>query len=159
MEYIKGRKRPRVDCIICGIRDNIPDVSKLEVLRTKLSIVSVNLYPYNTGHLLIFPKRHLTDLRELTDEESQDIDNVTKVCFDVCDELYQPIGYNIGYNMGKGSGASIDHLHRHIVPRYNNEIGFISIIGGAKLVVEDPNITLKRIQECMEKHKHKLNME
>ncbi len=156
MNYVKGKNRPNVECILCAIKDNLPGINKLEVLRTKLSVISVNLYPYNSGHVIIFPLRHVTDLRHLTEEESLDIERITKVYFDVCDMLYEPKGYNIGYNLGKASGASIAHVHRHIVPRYHGEQGFISVLGGTKLMVEDPNVTMTRLKEAMGKYKDKL---
>lgn len=157
IDYIKGKKRPNVECILCGVRDKLPEIEKLEIIRTKLTIVCVNLYPYNPGHLMIFPQRHLTDLRQLTHEEYYDIENLTKICLDIMDELYTPCGYNIGYNIGESSGASISHIHRHIVPRYPNEIGFIDIIGGAKIIIEEPHDTMTKFKEAFKKHEDGLN--
>jgi ATP adenylyltransferase len=66
----------------------------------------------------------------------------------VLKELYNPGGFNIGYNVGYCSGASIDHVHQHIVPRYKRELGFIDIISGAKIFIEDPKETLKKLKEA-----------
>ncbi len=148
IEYIKGRKKPQVECIICAIRDKNPMVEKLEIIRTDLSILCVNLYPYNSGHLMLFPQRHVTDIRELTDEETIDIEIITRASIDIMSKLYTPTGYNVGYNIGERSGASIKHIHRHIIPRYPNEIGFIDIIGGAKIITEHPEITLTKFKEA-----------
>ena len=66
---------------------------------------------------------------------------------DILDKEYMPQGFNIGFNIGEASGASIAHLHRHIVPRYKNELGFIDIVGGAKIYIEDPKETVKKIKK------------
>lgn len=148
IEYIKGRKTPHVNCILCAIRDKNPKVTNLEIIRTKLSIVCVNLYPYNSGHLIIFPQKHLVNIRELSDEEAMDIEILTRIALDIMDNLYSPSGFNIGYNMGSNAGASIPHLHRHLVPRYSNESGFIDIIGGAKIIIEEPHRTMERFKKA-----------
>ncbi len=149
MEYANDINRPNVECILCSIikqeKDNA--VVNLEVYRSSLFVISLNLYPYNPGHLLIFPIRHITDLRQLINEEILELNNLTNLSLNVLDVLYSPGGYNIGYNIGHCSGASIEHLHLHIVPRYEKEIGFVDIVAGAKIMVEDPQITLSRVSE------------
>jgi ATP adenylyltransferase len=146
LEYIKGRKKPQVDCILCALRDKHPDIVDLEIVQTELSMVCVNLYPYNSGHIMIFPQRHIADFRELRDAESMDIEMLTRASIDIMTKLYNPSGFNMGYNIGNFSGASITHLHRHIIPRYPNELGFIDIVGGAKIIVEEPNQTMERLK-------------
>jgi ATP adenylyltransferase len=157
IDYIKGKKRPDVECILCGVRDKLPEIERLEIIRTNLTIICVNLYPYNPGHLMIFPQRHVKDIRGLTDDETRDIDKLTNICLDIMDDLYSPCGYNIGYNIGESSGASISHIHRHIVPRYPNEIGFIDIIGGAKIIIEEPTTTMERFQQAFKKYSDRLD--
>ena len=143
-EYVRGL-HPDVDCLLCSITRRDPAVHNLEVYRTELSSISINLYPYNSGHLLIFPLSHLENLRELSWEEVLDIERCTRLSMDILDHLYQPHGYNIGYNLGDWSGASIRHLHRHLIPRYRNELGFVDIIAGSKIIVEDPKVTQERL--------------
>lgn len=148
LEYIKGKKKKDVGCILCAINDKNPDIENLEIYRSKFNIVCVNLYPYNSGHLIIFPQRHIIDIREMTDEEAMDLEILTRIVLDIMDKYYKPSGFNIGYNIRNNSGASICHIHRHIVPRYPNEIGFIDIIGGAKIIIEEPHKTMKKFRKA-----------
>jgi len=147
LQYIKG-KRPKVDCIFCAIINRAEEVQKLLVFEGEKTIISVNKYPYNSGHLLICPKRHIVDYRELTQKEEQEIQQLLRMSLDALDELYSPSGYNVGYNMGEFAGASLPHLHMHVIPRYPNELGFIDIVGGAKIVVEDPEQTMKNLKKA-----------
>lgn len=151
MAYVRGEKKPEVDCILCAIVNEDDRVARLEVYRSELSLVTLNLYPYAPGHLMVFPKRHITDPRMLTTEESIDLANMQSLCLDVLDGIYAPHGYNIGYNIGEAGGASIAHLHLHIVPRYKRETGFIDILGGVKIIIEDPNVTLSKVKEGFNK--------
>lgn len=152
MDYAQGKNRPDVECILCAIVSGDERVEKLEVYQSKLFFVSLNLYPYTPGHLMVFPKRHVVDIRELTSEEVEQLHNLQNLCLNVLDKVYSPHGYNIGYNIGSAAGASIQHLHLHIVPRYQRELGFIDIIGGAKIIVEDPNRTQHRLREAFKEN-------
>lgn len=147
LDYCKG-ERPAVDCIICEIVRQSGQVSDLEVYRDELFLVSVNLFPYNSGHMMLCPLRHVEDPRQLSTAEQAAFYPLLSRCMDIVDRLYQPHGYNLGYNIGHESGASISHLHMHIVPRYKNELGFIDIVGGAKIIVEDPARTMARLREA-----------
>ncbi|MFH1859469.1 MAG: HIT domain-containing protein [bacterium] len=146
-DYLLGEK-PKVSCILCAVRDRDEKVVQLDVYRSKDIIISLNLYPYNPGHVMIFPNRHIKDIRELNTEETFQIQSLTIKTLDVLDRLYSPHGYNIGYNMGNIAGASIEHLHLHIVPRYKNELGFVDILSNSKIIVEDPRKTLERLREA-----------
>lgn len=142
--YLKG-KRPE-GCILCKIRDGDDEVERLVAAETEFFVVSVNLYPYNPGHLIVFPKRHVIDLRELGKPERRELDEVVDRCLATLDATHSPGGYNIGYNMGLVAGASIEHLHLHIIPRYPREIGIAELIAGARVLVEDPRTTLARFK-------------
>lgn len=146
-DYIRGRKRPQVDCILCAILANHPEVVSLEVARDDHIAISVNLYPYNPGHLLLFPLRHVLDPRELSDIEATALWRWQKRCLDVLQRVYQPLGFNLGMNVGDASGASIEHLHQHIVPRYHKELGFVDILSGSKIFIEHPSDTLARLRQ------------
>lgn len=144
IKYIKGNK-PSFDCILCAIRDRAGGVESLEVYRTDKFIVSLNLYPFNPGHLMIFPLRHVEDFLNLSDEEALEMHSLTGKAISILRDEFNPSGFNIGCNLGSGSGASMAHIHQHIVPRYENEIGFIDVLSGTRVYVEDPRDVLKRL--------------
>jgi ATP adenylyltransferase len=143
--YVKSRKRER--CILCMIRDRSSEVVDLSVYRDELFVVSVNLYPYNPGHLLLFPGRHIVDLREYTPEEERRLGELIRYFLDLSDALHRPAGFNLGYNLGAPAGASIDHLHLHLIPRYPHELGIADLVAGKRVLVEEPRETARRIRE------------
>ena len=150
LSYVRGKK-PDVGCILCAIRDRDSRVVSLEITRGKLMIISLNLYPYNPGHLMIFPRRHLTDLRQFEREEVLEMHRLQHLAMDVLGELYNPAGFNVGYNIGPTSGASIDHIHCHMVTRHRNEIGLLEMISqGSRVLVEDPHETLAKLRGAFE---------
>jgi len=146
LSYVKGDK-PSVECILCAIRDGNPDVRSFEVARRDGFIVSVNLYPFNPGHLMIFPERHIENLRDLTDDEALKYHRLLTETIEILSDEFRPDGFNAGYNLGRNSGASIPHLHLHVVPRYNNEVGFMDVLAGTRLVVADPAETRDRLRK------------
>ena len=148
MAYAKGQ-RPEVDCILCAVVSQNDKVKNLEVARHGGFVISANLYPYNPGHMMIFPERHLEDPREFSDDEALTIHRLTMTTMDCLGDLYGAKAFNVGFNFGPVSGASLDHYHLHIVPRYAREIGFVDIVGGARIIVEDPNETCRKVAEDM----------
>ncbi len=151
LAYVRGQK-PEVDCILCSLRDRDKRVPQLVVLRHRLMIVTLNLYPYNPGHLMVFPCRHLSDIRQFTREEVLAMHSMQERSIRALESLYNPRGFNIGYNVGHGSGASIEHLHCHIIPRHRNEIGLVEMISqGSRVLVEDPMETRKKLRSALKK--------
>jgi ATP adenylyltransferase len=146
MGYVTGKKPD--GCILCLIKDKNPDVENFTVYENKYVGVTLNLFPYNPGHLLIFPLQHVTDIRDLSKEERNAMNDALDISLKVLDSVYHPSAYNIGFNMGKIAGASIDHLHEHVIPRYPNEIGIVELIAGNKVLVEDIHVSFKKIQEA-----------
>lgn len=137
INYARG-ERPNVDCILCGVINKNEKVENLTIQATELSIVSVNLYPYNPGHLIIFPKRHLLSITEVTEEEILDIHRLTVKSVNILSKAWRAAGFNVGYNIGKFSGGSIPHIHQHIVPRFPNEVGFLDVFCNTRIVIYDP---------------------
>ena len=143
MEYVKASRPP--GCILCLVRDKSHLVADLTVYSDDLCTISVNLYPYNPGHLMLFPNRHIEDVRELTEAEERRVNLLTRRFLNLLDRTHQPAAFNIGYNMGASAGASIDHLHLHIIPRYPREIGIADLVAGKRVLIEDPRVTQQRL--------------
>ncbi len=150
IKYVKGDK-PQVDCILCAIRDNNPLIKNLNVHTTEKFIIAVNLFPFNPGHVMIFPKRHICGIGDMTDDEAAEMHYLTVKTVSIIEEEYKPSGFNIGYNLGNGSGASIAHIHQHIVPRYVNEVGFLDVLSGTRVIVSDPVEAMERLKEKFRK--------
>ena len=144
MSYVQG-KRP-TGCILCLIRDRSPEVVDLSIHRDEHFIAAVNLYPYNPGHLMVFPCRHLEDVREYTADEERWLCGLQRWLLALLDGACSPHGYNLGYNMGGAAGASIEHLHLHIIPRYPRETGIADLVAGRRVLVEDPHETARRLR-------------
>lgn len=147
MEFIKGDKPD--GCVFCkgSIRDE-----NLVLYENECAFVIMNKYPYNTGHLLVIPRRHVRDLDELTEEEGMALLKITRLSARVLKEKMGAQGLNIGMNLGKAAGAGIDdHMHIHIVPRWGGDSNFITTIGCTRVVPEDINVTFKTLLPFFEK--------
>jgi ATP adenylyltransferase len=147
--YLQGAKPE--GCILCLVAAGSEKVERLVVHETPSFAVSLNLYPYNPGHLLVFPKRHVVDIRGLSGDERRELDDLTDECLGVLDECMKPAAYNIGYNMGSVAGASIDHLHLHVIPRYPREIGIAELLAGSRVLVQDPRETRRLLAAAFDR--------
>ncbi len=132
---------------MCAVRDNDERVVTLKIYDDEYIFISLNLYPYNPGHLMIIPNRHVASFLELTREEIIHINRTIQGIQLLLDDLYSPKGYNIGINQGIIAGASIEHLHIHIVPRYGAELGYIDIVGKTRIVVEGLDSVKQKLTE------------
>jgi len=144
MAYARGA-RPPVDCILCAVAADDPRVERLVVFRHTRFYVTLNLYPYNPGHVMVVPLRHVEDVRQLDGDEQRDLHLLQHLALNVLEREYNPGGFNVGYNLGRASGASIPHLHLQIVPRYGTELGFFDILGDSRVIVEEPHKTQARL--------------
>ena len=136
-KYIYLRKKTK--CIFCGNkkRDKSADRKKYIVLRSGHSYAMLNKYPYNNGHVMVSPYKHVRSLDLLSTEELLDMMKVIKAVKRILDKNLKPHGYNIGANIGKVSGAGFEgHFHMHIVPRWNGDTNFMPIFSDTKVVSE-----------------------
>lgn len=145
-DYVTG-ERPKVDCILCSVVAKDEKVAALDIYNGKTLVISANLYPYNPGHVMIFPKRHVESIEDFTEEEAKESHFLQVIVLKVLRKLYNPSGFNVGYNIGDSSGASIAHAHLHVVPRYHKEVGFLDVLGGARIMVEDPHDTVSKLSK------------
>ena len=134
MPYLQGENRS-VNCVFCEAPK--PGHDDLVVFKGETVFVVMNLYPYNSGHLLICPYRHVADLTDLTPAESTEIVALTAHGMKVLRKVSKAAGFNIGINQGALSGAGIaDHLHQHLVPRWSGDTNFMPIIGSTKILAQ-----------------------
>lgn len=136
MAYIKGESKPQDatthSCPFCVI-PNKSDAEGLIVARGQNAYVVLNLYPYNSGHLLVCPYRHVADYTDLTDAEVIEVAELTRKAMTVIRAVSGPQGFNLGMNQGEIAGAGIAaHLHQHVVPRWPGDANFLPIVGQTK---------------------------
>jgi ATP adenylyltransferase len=109
--------------------------------------VILNLYPYNSGHLMVVPRRHVGMLAALETEELTELAILTRRAEIVLTEAYQPQGLNVGMNLGRPAGAGVlDHLHVHLVPRWTGDTNFMTVVGNVRVLPEDLSRTAERLR-------------
>ena len=141
MAYIEGENKPVSSeagsgCPFCRL-PGLPDTDALIVHRGDAAYAVLNLYPYNPGHLMVVPYRHVADYTELTPAETAEVATFTQRAMTVIRSVSAPHGFNIGMNMGHVAGAGIAaHLHQHVVPRWGGDANFMPIIGHTKVLPE-----------------------
>jgi ATP adenylyltransferase len=136
MAYIKGESKPTDDsaqeCPFCRI-PTLDDVEGLVVRRGEVAYVVLNLYPYNSGHLMVCPYRHVSDYTELDAAETLEVAELTKQAMRTVRAVSGAHGFNIGLNQGTVAGAGIAaHLHQHVVPRWGGDQNFLPVVGRTK---------------------------
>ena len=139
LAYIQGGGKPtgpgdHEDCPFC-IAPTLTDEEGLIVARGELVYAVMNLYPYNSGHVLICPYRHLADYTELTGPETAEFSDYTKRTIAALRAVSGPHGFNLGMNLGTVAGAGIAaHLHQHVVPRWGGDTNFMPVIGRTRVL-------------------------
>ena len=133
------------DCIFC---DAVAGVEPpLVVHRGTACFVILNLYPYNNGHLMVVPNRHIASLAEATSDELAEAIALARVAEIALTECYAPHGINVGINLGKAAGAGVlGHLHVHVVPRWNGDTNFMTVVGDVRVLPEDLAQTAARLR-------------
>ena len=159
LEYISRADRPE-GCIYClpaeaaakaGADTRPPESASLVVFEGHTAYVILNLYPYNNGHLMVVPNRHVGSLAALTAEEMNEVGRLTQRCETALTEAYQPHGFNIGVNLGKPAGAGIlDHVHVHVVPRWNGDTNFMTVVGDMRVLPESLGASAARLRPIFE---------
>jgi ATP adenylyltransferase len=136
LAYIARPAPPKADeCFLCAGLAADADRDNLITLRTPQSVVLLNRFPYNNGHLLIAPRAHKGELGELEPGEMMDVMETLRRMVAVVQELIKPDGFNIGLNLGRAAGAGLPgHLHWHLVPRWNGDTNFMPVLTDAKVI-------------------------
>jgi ATP adenylyltransferase len=134
MDYIEAPKMPALKRPFTELPALGNDREALIVFRSSLSYLMLNRFPYNPGHLLAIPFREITDIEELTADESADLFQIITRGKKILRAALKPDGINIGFNLGSASGGSIPHLHGHLVPRWNGDNNFMPVIGQTRVL-------------------------
>ena len=151
-EYIDSFKEPKKgkECLLCRIAKEKNDIENLVIFRSDYCYAMLNRFPYNAGHIMIVPYRHISKIDKLKSEEVQDIFDLSNKCIDVLNKNYKPQGYNLGMNIGKVAGAGIDkHIHLHIVPRWNGDTNFLPILSETKMVSQELRKMQRQLKDLL----------
>jgi diadenosine tetraphosphate (Ap4A) HIT family hydrolase len=159
MEYLWATSRstwvkhPRVKftgCIFCGIAKGDKKIPSKVLYKDPDMMVIMNIFPYNVGHIQVVPIRHIRSLDEMTEDEFNKFFRMGKKCLMFLRKALNPAGFNVGINLGEVAGASIEHIHMQIVPRYNREVGFMETTAHTKVMPESLEQTHKKLMKFVD---------
>jgi len=145
--FVLGEKED--GCVFCNrINQDTDSIANLIVHRGEHHVVILNKFPYNPGHAMVVPKRHIGFLDELTADESAELMDLTRTTVRLMKQAYHPQSFNIGMNLGRESGAGIpEHLHMHIVPRWQGDTNFMPVLGETKVM----SVPLDAVYDALKK--------
>jgi ATP adenylyltransferase len=151
MEYIAGEQKP--GCLFCRVIEHPDDPdADLVVWRPDDALVMLNKFPYNPGHAIVAPHAHVPGLENLDDDQTTHLMRALRRTVDVLRSELHPEGFNIGANVGRAAGAGIpDHVHLHVVPRWNGDTNFMPVVGDVKVVNEALEKTAAKLKEAFAK--------
>ncbi len=136
LQYVRKVIKPQ-GCVFCSAAKNAKVPESLVLFSNRSMMVLLNKYPYNNGHLLVTPKKHIAEFDKASDKLITDMQILTKHSIKILKKVYSPHGFNTGMNLGRVAGAGIpDHLHYHIIPRWGGDTNFFPLIAQTKLVIE-----------------------
>jgi ATP adenylyltransferase len=150
MQYVTSTGEPR-GCVFCEATASA-EAAPLVLHRGRHCYVILNLFPYNSGHLMVVPNRHVATLSSTTPAERCEMMDLTQLAEQALTEAYKPQGLNVGMNLGRSAGAGIvDHIHVHVVPRWNGDTNFMTVVGEVRVLPEDVAETAQRLRETFSK--------
>ena len=152
MRYIESAAMgEEADCFLCDNQDKEDSIENLILYRGGLCFVIMNLYPYNNGHLMVAPHRHIHDFLELSPEELAETAELSKLCLKALTEVMHPHGFNLGWNLGRVAGAGLEeHIHQHILPRWNGDTNFMPVLADTKVISQSLEESYQRLREVFE---------
>jgi ATP adenylyltransferase len=134
IRYILAPKE-ETGCFVCRKAQSADDVGNHVLLRDKTCFALLNTYPYNAGHLMVAPYKHTGTWDDLADQELADLMLLARRCQQLLQRVMKPEGYNVGINFGRAAGAGVeDHLHLHIVPRWNGDTNYMPVLGDVRVI-------------------------
>lgn len=150
MKYIASFKKEHA-CIFCAAARSKNDTKRYVLQRNKTCFSLLNIFPYNNGHIMVAPYLHAAHLHDLDMETRADLLTLVSESQGTLQKAFNPEGFNIGINVGRVGGAGIvDHIHVHIVPRWNGDTNFMPVIGGTKIVSQGLEDTYKALRKVIQ---------
>jgi ATP adenylyltransferase len=151
MELIE-KGEPAKGCIFCDLPRSADDRANLILGRADHCFAILNKFPYTNGHLMVVPRSHVSDLGTLPRAESDELSEKLRVAVRLVGEAYRAHGYNLGMNLGRVAGAGIaDHLHWHVVPRWNGDTNFMPVLGDTKVMIEHLEASWDRLRPLFDR--------
>jgi len=152
MTYVStGPSTPDGGCFLCQAADESGPDSSLVVDRAELTLTLLNRFPYSSGHLMIVPVRHAPDLVSLSADEGAAVFAATQRAISALTEAMHPGGFNIGVNQGTAAGASVEHVHQHVVPRWGGDTNFMPVLGDVKVLPEHLETTAVNLRAAFDR--------
>ncbi|MDP8211879.1 MAG: HIT domain-containing protein [Candidatus Zapsychrus exili] len=149
LAYITDDKKDKKGCVFCNILKEKKDKKNYIFLRSKNSFAVLNIFPYNNGHVLIIPNRHVSDLSKLKKDEREDLFDLLGEAKSLIDQTLKPGGYNVGINLGKVAGAGFPgHLHIHLVPRFRGDVNFMPVTADTKVISQSLKTLYDRLSDA-----------
>ncbi|MBN1202793.1 MAG: HIT domain-containing protein [Anaerolineae bacterium] len=150
MPYLTGEEKKDYEgCVFCAKSSADDDASEYVVVRSEHVFVALNSYPYNNGHLLIVPYAHVASVEDLPPDVLTDLMQTLNKALAALRRIYNPDAFNIGANIGSAAGAGIPaHFHLHVVPRWQADVGFITVVSGTRVVPDTLDTTYRRLREA-----------
>jgi len=150
MDYILSDDK-KGGCIFCPVDEREKDQARLILYVGSMTTVLMNRFPYINGHLLVAPIRHIPELEGLSNEESMDLLLMVKKSVDILKKVMVPEGFNIGLNLGRVAGAGVEeHMHFHIVPRWNGDTNYMTVLGDVRVIPEHIDETYRKLRPYFE---------
>ena len=156
MAYLQGAGREE-GCVFCNRAklDESNDKESLILYRGKHNFIIMNLYPYNNGHVMVVPYKHTGDFCKLDDDEMLEMMQLSQLTIKVFEKVFNPEGINSGFNLGKAAGGGIrDHLHFHVIPRWNGDTNFMPVIGETRVISEHIYDTYDKLKAVFDTEAH-----
>jgi len=147
LRYVSAGRRKATGCVFCRALRANRDRANLVLYRGARNFVILNKYPYNNGHLMIIPNAHLPSLGQAPPATLGEMMELTVLCEAALRALYRPAGINLGMNLGRSAGAGIEgHIHLHLVPRWDGDTNFMTVVHGTRVIPEALDVTYRRLR-------------
>lgn len=150
MTYVSGEEPSSDACFLCAAGEAADPSPWLVVERAEATLTVMNRFPYSSGHVMVAPRRHAVEFGNLSADEGAQLVAATQRAIRAITRVMQPGGFNVGLNLGAAAGASIEHLHMHVVPRWGSDTNFMPVLADVKVLPEHLQATATRLREALD---------